>query len=331
MNIAINGFGRIGRIVFRIAFDAGLNIVAVNDVHGAKDAAYLLKHDSVYGEYRRKIVQEGKNLSIGKHKIKILSEREPGKLPWKKLGVDVVIEATGAFREPKDAKKHLRAGAKYVIVTAPLKKGKADVTLVPGVNSDKLKEKDKLISIASCTTNCLAPMVKILNEKFGIERAFMTTVHAYTSSQALVDGGARKPARGRAAGLNIVPTTTGATKTVVEVLPEMRGKIDGIALRVPVASGSITELVVKVKRKASVASVNSEFKKAARGKMMGILEYNEEPLVSSDIIGNSSSAVFNALQTGVNGDLVRVFAWYDNEWGYSARVVDILKVLEKWC
>ena len=330
MRIAINGFGRIGRIVFKVMFERGMNVVAVNDVHGSEDAAYLLKYDSVYGKYGKSVVVKGKNIVVGGKKILILSEREPEKLPWKKLGVDVVVEATGAFRSPDEARRHIKAGAKYVLITAPVKEGKPDLTIVPGVNDEMLKKEHKLISVASCTTNCLAPMVKVLDDSFGLVKGFMTTVHAYTSSQGLVDGSARKPRRGRAAAVNIVPTTSGATDAVVEVLPKMKGKLNGVALRVPVSVGSLVDLVAELKDKADVKKINSAFQKAASGKMKGIIEYSDEELVSSDVIGNSHSTVFDSLDTQVNRNLVKVLAWYDNEWGYSNRVADVVKMLQRF-
>ena len=330
MRIAINGFGRIGRIVFKVMFERGMNVVAVNDVHGSEDAAYLLKYDSVYGKYGKSVVVKGKNIVVGGKKILILSEREPEKLPWKKLGVDVVVEATGAFRSPDEARRHIKAGAKYVLITAPVKEGKPDLTIVPGVNDEMLKKEHKLISVASCTTNCLAPMVKVLDDSFGLVKGFMTTVHAYTSSQGLVDGSARKPRRGRAAAVNIVPTTSGATDAVVEVLPKMKGKLNGVDLRVPVSVGSLVDLVAELKDKADVKKINSAFQKAASGKMKGIIEYSDEELVSSDVIGNSHSTVFDSLDTQVNRNLVKVLAWYDNEWGYSNRVADVVKMLQRF-
>ena len=331
MKVAINGFGRIGRLVFRIAIDSGVNVVAVNDIYGAKDATYLLRHDSVYGKYAKKVDVKGGDIIVNGKRIKVLQERDPGKLPWKKLGVDVVVEATGAFRSREGAGKHLSSGAKYVLITAPMKEGKADLTLVPGVNDKKLKKDNKIISIASCTTNCLAPMVKILNDNFGIENAFMTTVHAYTSSQSVVDGSARKVERGRAAAVNIVPTSTGASDAVIEAIPELKGKIDGMAMRVPVISGSITDLTARVNKNINVEKVNNAFKKASKESMKGVLRYSEEVLVSSDIVGDSHSVIFNSGDTKVNGNLVKITGWYDNEYGYSSRVVDAIKMLKSWC
>ncbi|MBU0760427.1 MAG: type I glyceraldehyde-3-phosphate dehydrogenase [Nanoarchaeota archaeon] len=327
MNIAINGFGRIGRAIFKIALDKGLHIQAINHPKGPEDAAYLLKHDSVYGNYEKKVKPLKDAIQVGNKKIKILHERKPEKLPWKKLKVDVVVEATGAFRDPKDAAKHIKAGAKYVLLTAPAKEHKPDITIVPGVNHDQLKKSHKIISIASCTTNCLAPIVKILEDNFGIESAFMTTVHAYTSSQNLVDSSARKPVRGRAAALNIIPTTTGASEAVIEVMPELKGKIQGTAIRVPVACGSIIDLTAKLNKKTTAKEVNALFKKYSEGKMKTILSYTEEPLVSSDVIGTTYSAIFIPAETKVNKDLVKVLAWYDNEYGYSCRVVDVIGML----
>src|SRR3989338_833364 len=327
MKIAINGFGRIGRSVFKIAFEKGIDIAAVNDVYGAEDAAYFLKYDSVYGRYDKKVEVKGGELIVNGKKIKVLSEREPLKLPWKKMKVDVVVEATGAFREGRMAEAHLKAGARYVIVTAPIKKGKPDLTVVPGVNDDKLSKNTKLISVASCTTNCLAPLVKVLNDSFGVEKAFFTTVHGYTSSQALVDSSARKVVRGRAAALNIVPTSSGASEATAEAIPEMKGKIDGMALRVPVACGSITDLSAELSRFASVEGVNNAFRKYSNGKGKGILSCTKEEMVSSDVIGSSESAIFMENETKVNGKLVKVMAWYDNEWGYSNSVVDVVKML----
>jgi len=328
MKIAINGFGRIGRAVFKIALEKGLDIVAINDLSSFENLIYLLKYDSVYGRYNKKIEVENGNLVIDRKKIKVIAEKDPSKLPWKKLGVDIVVESTGAFVKGRASEAHLKAGAKYVLVTAPIKEGKPDLTLVLGVNNNLLSKKTRLISVASCTTNCLAPLVKVLNDRFEIEKGFFTTIHAYTSSQSLVDISASKPMRGRAAALNIIPTTTGASEAVFEAIPEVKGKLSGMALRVPVACGSITDLTVKVKKKTSVEEVNKEFEKASKNKMKGILEYNAEPLVSSDIIGNPHSSILIPEETKVNENLVKVMAWYDNEWGYSNRVVDAIEMLK---
>jgi glyceraldehyde 3-phosphate dehydrogenase len=325
MKVAINGFGRIGRTVFKIGLQRGVNIVAINDVHGPKDAAYLLKYDSVYGVYDKE-VKVGKDcIIVGSRRIKVLQERDPKKLPWRKRGVDCVVESTGVFTDRKGASLHLQAGAKKVLISAPGKH--MDLTIVPGANSDKLMKKHKIISVASCTTNCLAPVAKILNDKFGIEKALMTTVHAYTNSQALHDGSAEKPRRGRAAAANIVPTTTGATKAVIEVLPELKGKLDGLAMRVPVVTGSIVDLTAKLKKSFNVDLINKEFKRAAEGDYNGIVDYTEEELVSSDTIKNPYSAIVSGIDTQKVGDLVKILAWYDNEWGYSNRMVDVIKML----
>ena len=327
MKVAINGFGRIGRAVLRLGVDRGIDVVAINDVHGVKDAAYLLKFDSVYGRYGKNVLVSGDSLVVGGKRIKVLSERDPLKLPWEKLGVDIVVESTGAFRDKKDASKHLKAGAKYVLISATSKD--ADITLVPGVNEEMLKEKDKIISVASCTTNALAPIAKILNDEFGIERAFLTTIHSYTSSQGLVDGYARKTRRGRAAAVNLVPTTTGATEATTKALPELEGKIDGLAIRAPILLGSLVDLVAELKGKFDVKKVNAAFKKASKGKMKGIIGYSEDELVSSDIIGEKNSALVDSLSTMKDGNLIKVLAWYDNEMGYSGRLIDVINLIEK--
>lgn len=328
MRIGINGFGRIGRVIFRIAEDNGLEVVAINDLHGAENSAYLLKYDSVYGKYSKEVEAKDGNLYVDGKKTEVLGERDPYKLPWKKLGVDVVIESTGVFRDRLGAGQHLKAGAKYVLITAPAEK--PDFTIVPGVNHKKLKKEHKLISIASCTTNCLVPVIKVLNDKFKIKRAMMTTIHSYTNDQSLQDTSHKKIRRGRAAAENIVPTTTGAAKSVVEVLPELLGKINGFAVRVPVVCGSLVDLTAEIKKKASVKQINLAFKRAANGELKGIMEYSEEELVSSDVIGNPHSAVIDSLSTQVDGNFVKVLAWYDNEYGYSCRVVNVVKMLEKW-
>lgn len=328
MKIAINGFGRIGRAVFKIALERGLNVVAINDLHGIEDAVYLLKYDSVYGRYDKRIGIDGEHLSVDGHRVRVLSEGEPSKLPWKNLGIDVVVESTGAFTEVNKAAKHLKAGAKKVLISAPCKG--PGLIIVPGVNDSMLTKKDDVISVASCTTNCLAPVAKILNDNFLIKEADMTTIHAYTASQALVDSSDSKRRKGRAAAMNIVPTTTGASEAVEEVLPELRGKIKGMAMRVPVPDGSVVDLVAEVEKKVDVEKVNSAFRRAAKKEMKGIIEYTEDEIVSSDVIGNSHSAVVDGLSTQVQGDLVKVIAWYDNEYGYSNRVVDVIERLRKW-
>jgi glyceraldehyde 3-phosphate dehydrogenase len=326
MRIAINGFGRIGRSVFKILFDNGMDVVAVNDVHGTEDAKYLLQHDSVYGWYNKEIKTDKEGLIIGGKKIKVISEREPSKLPWKKLGVDIVVEATGVFRDRAGAGKHIKAGAKKVVITAPSEN--PDITIVPGVNSDKLKDKHKIIAVASCTTNCLAPLVDVINKEFKISKAMFTTVHAYTNDQTIHDESHKKLRRGRAAFLNMIPTSTGANEAVASVLPELLGKIKGLAVRVPIAVGSLLDLVAEVKTKADAKKVNSVLKKYSEGKLKGIMQYSEDELVSSDIIGNSNSCIIDALNTQVEGDLIKVIAWYDNEYGYSCRVADVIGMIE---
>jgi len=317
MRVAINGFGRIGESVLKTALDKKINVVAINAIHGVKDAAYTVKYDSVYGKFKGKVSIKGKDLIINGKKIHVLSEHEIEKLPWKKLKIDVVVESTGVFRR------------RNVLVTAPMKDS-PDLTIVPGVNHKKLKKSHKLISVASCTTNASAPVAKVLDDNFGIKFAFLSTVHGYTSSQALVDSSDEKdPRRGRAAAINLIPTTTGASEAVIQVLPELKGKLNGLALRAPVLDGSIIDFVAEVKKPVNVKKVNSAFKKAAKKGMKGIIEYSEDDLVSSDIIGNSNSAVFDSKLTEVEGNLVKVLAWYDNEYGYSCRVVDVIKMLEK--
>jgi glyceraldehyde 3-phosphate dehydrogenase len=328
MKVGINGFGRIGRAVFRVALENGINIVAINDLHGVEDAAYLLKYDSVYGKYDKKVSIDGNNLIVGNKKIIVLSDRRPSKLPWKKMGVDVVIESTGAFTEINEASAHLKAGAKKVLISAPCKG--PGLMIVPGVNDSLLTKKDDVVSIASCTTNCLAPVAKVLNDSFGIVEADMTTIHAYTASQSVVDSSDKKKRRGRAAGLNIIPTTTGASGAVERVLPEIKGKIKGIAMRVPVADGSVVDLVAEVKNVVDKERVNSAFKKASLKNMKGVVGFTEEEIVSSDVIGDTHSALIDGLSTEVHGNLVRVLAWYDNEMGYAHRMIDVLKRMEKW-
>ncbi|MBD3252157.1 type I glyceraldehyde-3-phosphate dehydrogenase [Candidatus Pacearchaeota archaeon] len=328
MDIAINGLGRIGRTFLRVALEKKLNIVAVNDLADTKTLAYLLKNDSAYGRYSKEI-QAGKGfLKINNKKIKVLSQPDPRKLPWKKLKVDFVLESTGLFRKRDDAKKHLKAGAKKILISAPAKN--PDVTIVPGVNSNKLEEKHKIISMASCTTNCLAPVAKVLNDKFEILRGFMTTVHGYTSDQAIHDSPHKKLRRGRAAAMNIVPTTSGATTAVSEVIPELYGKLDGLAMRVPVLTGSIVDFVCETGETARVEKINEVLKKASESELKGILGYSEDELVSTDIIGDSRSSVIDALSTQVlGGNLVKILSWYDNEYGYSCRLVDMMKLIER--
>lgn len=321
--IAINGLGRIGRLVLKIGLERGLKIVAVNDLTNVQNLVYLLKYDSVYGNYDKKI-EAGKDfISINGKKIKVFSEKDPGNLPWKKLDVDFVVESTGFFED--EGYKHISAGAKKVVISSPSKK--CDVTIVLGVNEEKLKKEHKVISMGSCTTNCLAPLAKVLNDNFKINQAFMTTIHAYTNDQKILDAPHKKYRRGRAAATNIIPTTSGATTSVAEVIPELKGKMDGLAMRVPVACGSIVDFVAELNQSATKEQVNNALKTAAQGKLKGILQYSEDELVSSDIIRNSNSSIVDGLSTQVIGNTVKVLSWYDNEYGYSCRMVDLLKKL----
>jgi glyceraldehyde 3-phosphate dehydrogenase len=328
--VAINGFGRIGRSVFRVINEraaSGIEIVAVNDLATDEMAAYLLKYDTVMGEFPGPVTIEDGRLVAGTHRPRLLTVRDPASLPWEELKVDVVVEATGVFRDRASVSKHLEAGAKRVILTVPSKDA-LDATIVLGVNDDDLDADDLLVSNASCTTNCLAPIAKVLDDAFGIKRGVMTTVHAYTNDQRLADVPHKDFRRSRAATENIIPTSTGAAKAIGQVIPSLDGKLDGMAMRVPVPDGSIVDLVVELEKDVTVEQVNAAVAKAASGPLSDIVEYSEAPLVSSDIIGNSHSAVFDAPSTQVlGGNLVKVIAWYDNEWGYSHRVVDLIERL----
>lgn len=327
VKIGINGFGRIGRSVLRIGYkDPKIEFVAINDLTDAKTLAHLLKYDSVSGEFKANVGVEGDCIVVDGKKIKVLSEKEPEKLPWGKLGVEVVLESTGRFTKKEEAEKHLKAGAKKVVISAPAK-GEGIPSYVLGVS----KVTDAPIcDNASCTTNSLVPVVYVLEKNFGIEKGFMTTIHAYTADQNLMDGPHKDLRRARAAAVNIVPTTTGAAKATGKVIPAMEGKLDGIAIRVPVADGSLTDLVCVLKKNVTVEEVNNAFKKAADGELKGILEYTEKPLVSSDVIGNPASSIVDGLSTNViGGNLVKVLAWYDNEWGYSSRLVELMKKVGK--
>ena len=329
VNVAINGFGRIGRSVLKICIEKGIKVVAINDLASIENLVYLLKYDTVYGKYDGQVEFEKDFLNVKGKKIKVLAEKDPEKLPWKELGVDVVVESTGFFTDRESAMKHIKAGAKNVLISAPGKN--PDITLVVGVNQDKLKKEHKIISVASCTTNCLAPVAKVLDDEFGIKRGFMTTAHAYTNDQAILDVPHKKPRRGRAAAQNIIPTTSGATEAVAEVIPQLNGKLDGVALRVPVACGSIVDFVAELGKQVTIKDINNAVKKASSGKMKGIIDYSEDELVSSDVIGNFHSSVFDSLSTqvlGEKGNFVKVLIWYDNEFGYSNRMVDVIKLLK---
>ncbi len=322
--VAINGFGRIGRMFYRALKDKGLDldIVAVNDLTDPSTLALLLRHDSVYGRYPGEVRVTDDGLEVDGDGFQVLSERAPADLPWDDLGVEVVIESTGLFRSREKAGAHLDAGAKKVVISAPATN--EDITIVLGANQDAYDpENHHIISNASCTTNCVVPLAKVLHENFGINKGLMTTVHAYTNDQSLQDQPHSDPRRARAAAISIIPTTTGAAKASSLALPELEGKLDGMALRVPIPVGSITDLVVQTDRETTVDEVKAAYEKAANDSLVGILEYTEEPLVSADIIGNPHSCVFDGEATMVNGDLVKVFGWYDNEWGFSNRLAEL--------
>ncbi|MFH1248675.1 MAG: type I glyceraldehyde-3-phosphate dehydrogenase [archaeon] len=326
MKVAINGFGRIGRQVFKICIRKGIDVVAINDVADAKTLSYLLKYDSIYGVASRDIKSEENSIIIDGKKFLILNEKDPEQLPWKQLGVDVVVESTGLFTSRDGAIKHINAGAKKVLISAPAKN--PDITIVPGVNHKSLKPEHNIISVASCTTNCLAPVVKVLHDNFIIKKGFMTTVHAYTSDQRLHDSPHRDLRRARAACESLIPTTTGASKSVAEVIPDLKGKLDGFSIRAPVPCGSIVDFVAELEKPASIQSINESMKKASETYLRGILEYTQESIVSSDIIGNPHSSIFDALSTMMIGDnFVKILSWYDNEYGYSCRMVDVIKML----
>ena len=325
LRVAINGFGRIGRNLFRVIAerDLDLEVVAVNDLTDNQSLAMLLKYDSVHGRYPGSVKASDEGLVVDGKTIKVLAERDPAALPWGDLGVDVAVESTGLFTARDDAAKHLEAGAKKVIISAPGKN--EDVTLVLGANEESYDPANHhVISNASCTTNSVVPMAKVLDEEFGIVQGLMTTCHAYTGDQNLQDGPHKDPRRARAAAVNIVPTSTGAAKAASLALPQLEGKLDGIALRVPVSDGSVTDLVVTLEREVTKDEVNAAFKKAADGPLAGILEYSEDPLVSTDIVGNPHSCIFDAPTTMTKGAQVKVLGWYDNEWGYSCRLGELV-------
>src|SRR3989338_3640189 len=328
INAAINGFGRIGRMVLRAGMkDKDINWVAVNDITDTKTLAHLFKYDSVHGVYDGTVEYSDNTLTIDKKKIKVLAEKDPVNLPWKELKVDVVVESTGFFTDRESASKHLIAGAKKVIISAPGKN--PDITIVKGVNEHLYdRKKHNIISNASCTTNCLAPVVKVLHDNFTVISGFMTTCHAYTADQRLVDAPHKDLRSARSAAVSIIPTTTGAAKSVAEVIPELKGKMDGISLRVPVPSGSVTDFVCEVKKATSIQEINNLFKKAAKTKLKDVLQYTEDTIVSADIITNPYSSIFDAQLTNViDGSFVKVIAWYDNEWGYSKRTVDLVRLV----
>jgi glyceraldehyde 3-phosphate dehydrogenase len=319
----INGFGRIGRAFTRLALDrADLEVVAVNDIADARTLAHLLQFDSTYGRIGGTVEYADQALTVGGRRIAVLSQRDPAVIDWARLGADIVVEATGKFRTREAAAAHLKGGARKVLISAPGKG--ADLTVVLGVNGEAYDaHRHDVISNASCTTNCVAPMVKVLHDAFGVERGFMTTIHAYTGDQMLLDGPHKDLRRARSAAANIVPTTTGAARATGEVIPALAGKLDGVAVRVPVEDGSLTDLAVVVSREATAEAVNEAFAAAAAGPMAGILRYSTDPIVSRDIIGDPASCVFDSALTQASGTLVKVFGWYDNEWGYAARLADL--------
>jgi glyceraldehyde 3-phosphate dehydrogenase len=329
IRVGINGFGRIGRQVVKILRDNygnEVDIVAFNDLGNLETMAHLFRFDSTYGRYEGTAEVKSGALIVDGDEIKALSERDPANLPWGDLGVDIVIESTGIFRDKESASKHITAGAKKVIISAPAKG--EDVTLVLGVNDDKYDPANHhVVSNASCTTNCLAPAAKVVNDLYGVERGFMTTIHSYTNDQRILDMPHKDLRRARSAAINIIPTTTGAAKAVALVIPDLKGKVDGMAVRVPTPTGSLVDFVATVGREANKDELVKAFEEAAAGSMKGILDVSHEPLVSSDIIGNPFSSIVDAQATSVSGNLVKVITWYDNEWGYSARVADLVKFM----
>ena len=329
--IAINGFGRIGRLVFRHILESnnGLDIVAINDIAPLENLAYLLRYDSVHNRPKETITTQDGTLRWGSKEVRFLSERNPENLPWEEMEVDLAIEASGLFTKREDASRHLKAGARRVLVTAPAKG--ADITICVGVNDEKYQpDEHKIVSNASCTTNCLAPVAKVLDDTFGIKTGFLTTVHAYTSSQAIVDAPNKKMRRGRSAAVSIVPTTTGAAIATTKVLPQLEGKMDGLAMRVPVADGSIIDFVAETEKPVTVEKVNQAFREAAENGMKGILGITDEELVSADIVDSTYSALIDAQSTmTLGGHTVKVLAWYDNEWGYARRVADLAHQMSK--
>ncbi len=331
VKVGINGFGRIGRLVFRAACalnKKNIEFVAVNDITDAATLAHLLKYDSNFGSLPSSVRAEGDSIVVDGKKIRVLSEKDPGKLPWKDLGADIVVESTGIFRDPERAALHLKGGAKKVIISAPAK-GEVK-TVVLGVNEESYDpRKDDIISNASCTTNCIAPVVKVIKDNFGVKKGLMTTIHSYTNDQKILDLPHKDLRRARAAALNMIPTTTGAAKAVGLVIPELKGKMDGLAIRVPTPTVSIVDVVMQVEKETNKEEVNNAFKKAASEKLKGILSVCEEPLVSMDFKGNPASSIVDLDKTFVFGDMVKCLCWYDNEWGYSCRIVDLIEYMIK--
>jgi glyceraldehyde 3-phosphate dehydrogenase len=325
--VGINGFGRIGRSFLRIADEKDLEVVAVNDLTDTRTMAHLLKYDSTYGRFGRSVEYDDSSLTVDGRRIAVTAQRDPAALDWSAHGVDVVIESTGKFRTREGAEQHLKAGARKVLLSAPAK-GEVDLTVVMGINDQEYDpDRHDVVSNASCTTNCVAPMVKVLHEEFGLVKGFMTTIHGYTSDQSLLDGPHKDLHRARAAAVNIIPTSTGAARTTGLVIKEIAGRLDGIAVRVPVEDGSLTDLAAVLARETTVEEVNEAFRRAAEGPLAGMLRYNTDPIVSRDVIGDPAACVFDATLTQVNGDLVKVFGWYDNEHGYTCRLVDLCRLV----
>jgi len=332
--VAINGFGRIGRAVARIIFErkGDLELVAINDLSDAKSLAHLFKYDTVEGKWKGTVEAKDDSLIINGKTVKVVAVKNPAELPWKAMGVDIVVESTGMFTKASSEKggyaDHIKAGAKKVVLTVPAKDD-IEATIVMGVNDQNLTKDTKCVSNASCTTNCLAPLAKVINDTFGIENGIMTTIHAYTNDQKVVDQIHKDLRRARTAAVNMIPTSTGAAKAIGKVIPELEGKFDGFAIRVPIPVGSIVDLTVTLKKAATKDEINAAVKKAAQGPMKGILEYCDEPIVSSDIVNNPASSIFDSLLTIVKGNTVKLLSWYDNEWGYANRTVDIMQKMAK--
>lgn len=333
IKIGINGFGRIGKLVFRAAIaDGGFEVVGVNDLMDTKTMAHLLKYDSTQGKFKGTVEAVSDGIVVNGKKILVTAEKDPANLPWGKIGADLVLESTGIFADDAGLQKHLDAGAKKVLLSVP-PKSKADSKIkivVMGVNDNVLGPGDTMVSNASCTTNCLAPMAKVIHENFGIVKGFMTTIHSYTNDQKILDQFHKDPRRARAGAINMIPTTTGAARAVGKVLPELNGKLDGVSIRVPTPDGSLTDLVAELKVNTTAGDVNAALKAAAEGYLKGILEYTEDPIVSSDVIGNPASSIIDGFMTSMlGGNMLKVFAWYDNEWGYSNRCIDLFKKMAK--
>lgn len=329
-NVAINGFGRIGRLVMRaiLKHHQDLNIVAINDLTDAKTLAFLFKYDSIHRQFEGEISHDENGLIVNGKKIKIYAERDPEALPWKELGVDIVIESTGIFTSMEKASKHLKAGARKVVISAPAK-DTVDATVVMGVNHQILKPEHKIVSNASCTTNCLAPVAKVLHDNFGIVNGLMTTIHSYTNDQRILDFPHSDLRRARAAAMSMIPTSTGAAKAIGLVIPELVGKLDGLAVRVPTPDGSVVDLCVNLEKAASKEEINAAMKQASETYLKGFLQYSDEPIVSIDVVGNPYSSVFDSLATYVKGNMCKILSWYDNEWGYSCRLADLTSYLMK--